>query len=114
MPNKRTNAELAALLTRPQVDGTILQEAAQRLRDFDLQQLLTMNEVVQTVNESTAIDEHTSRIVEQVVTAIPISKRSTEAMASLAARILQGRVYDDQDVKSLAASVLAQYEEPQS
>lgn len=107
-----SNTELADKLLEPQVDASLLKAASERLRSFELQQLLTMNEVVSAVAEAPTIKDEVSRTVESVVMAIPLSKKTSTQMSSLAARILRGAPYDDQDVKSLAASVLTQDETP--
>lgn len=109
---KLSNAELADKLLKSQMDATTLRAAAERLRNIELQQLLTASEMVSAVSSMSKVTLEMAKTVESIVLAIPMSRKSSSQMSSLAGRILQGAAYDDQDVKSLAASVLAQDETP--
>ena len=112
MPRSVSNRDLADKLLSSQVDATTLVEAARRLRNADLQFLLTTNEIVQAVSSSPVIDRHVAAAVETIITSIILSAKSEAQISSIAGRVMAGVPYDDQMVKSLAASVLAHDETP--
>ena len=108
MPRSKTNAELADLLVSPQVDRTVLDAAAERIRSFDLQHLLTVEHIVQAVSSSPNIPQGVAKTVEILAYSIPLSKRTQNRLCRLAAKVLEGGEYDDHDVRSLAVAVASQ------
>lgn len=100
-----TNDELADELEAWMTDGNvdILTEAVRRLRERDFQQLQTINEMASAIADSPLIDERSSKVAEQIITAIPVSRKGFSRVASLGDRIIRGATYDDADVRELAA-----------
>lgn len=108
MPRSLTDDQLADKLLSPQIDRTVLDEAARRLRDSEFRQLMNMVDFTTAVHQSPLIDEKTSKLVETTVMNVVVSRRSSARMSSLAGKILAGKDYDRADVLSLAAFVLSQ------
>jgi hypothetical protein len=111
---QRTDEELAALLETNQVDRSILNMVAERLRRIGVEQLLTSIQVVEAINSSPLVDRRVAETIEPLVLAPQLRKQSSARMSSLAGRILAGADYTHGDVLSLAASVMSQDETSQS
>ena len=112
MVRELTDEELACKLEEFQVDRVILDEAARRIRECELRTLIHTNEMVSAVRRSPLIDDRRTDIVEQLLMAVPSRRVSSTRLSSLASRILRGAEYTDEEVKSLAASVMSQDETP--
>lgn len=105
-----TNEELADLLDVPQVEPSVLHEAATRLRRIELEQLLASAETVGAIYSSTLIDRRTAELIEPLILQPALKRQSSSKMSSLASRIMNGEDYVHADVLSLAASVMSQDE----
>jgi hypothetical protein len=110
MPSSLTDTELASKLEQQQVDRAILNEAARRIRECDMQHLLLASDISSAIQRSPLLDQHQSDVVEKIVMSVPPRRQSSARLSSLAARILRGGDYTRSDVMSLAASVLSQDE----
>lgn len=108
MPRSLTDDQLADKLLSPQIDRTVLDEAARRLKDIEFRQLMAAVEIATAVSQSPFLDKRTAKLVETTALNTVTSRRSSARMSSLAGKILSGREYDHEDVLSLAARVLAQ------
>jgi hypothetical protein len=111
MPRSLTDEQLARKLEEQQVDRMILDEAARRIRNRELQELLYTNEVVSAVKSSPILDERTRDKVERTIMAVRAPRVSSSRMSSLAAQVMRDPNATDRE-KSLAASVLSQDETP--
>ena len=105
---KISNEQLAQQLDAVQVDGVILVEASRRLKSVALQHALTAVDITAAVHASPLVDARTSEVIEQIVMSVPMSRKTSKRLGTLAGRILDGRPYTHEDVLSLAASVLSQ------
>lgn len=108
MPRYLTDDQLAKRLRQQQVDRTVLDEAAKRLEQFDMQQLLQATNIIQALNSSGILTEEQLSLIEKAVMTVPLSRYSPARITSLAGRILSSEKYTKADVMSLAASVLQQ------
>lgn len=107
-----TDEELACKLEEQQIDRTILDEAARRIRDRDLRTLVYTNDLVEAVRASPLIDDRKADLIEKIMMAVPVPHRvSSSRMSSLAALVLRDPHASERE-RSLAASVLSQDETP--
>ena len=104
--------QLADKLCQHQVDRTVLDEAARRLRGQELRELTAKNTIIEAIHQSPLIDKKNSETAERIILAVTPVKKSSARLSSLASKILHGHAYTDEDVRSLAASVLSQDETP--
>lgn len=107
MPSSKSNGQIAELLLGHQVDRTVLDEAARRLQQTELHWLTTLNEIITAVKASPLIGPSAAYQVEMISANILMSRIHPERIESIAGRILSGRPYDDQDVRSLAGLLLS-------
>lgn len=110
MARSLTDDELADRLEAQQVDRTILNEAARRIRECELRTLLHTNSIIEAINSSSLLKgEHQAEIIEQIVMAVKPGRQSTARLSSLAARVMRDPEATPRE-RSLAASVLSQDE----
>lgn len=107
-----TDEELACKLEEQQIDRTILDEAARRIRDRDLRTLIYTNDLVEAIRSSPLLDDRKTDLVEKIMMAVPVPHRvSSSRMSSIAAVVMRDPDATPRE-RSLAASVLSQDETP--
>ena len=107
-----TDEELACKLEQQQVDRVILNDAASRIRQCELDQLLDRNAIISAVRQSPLLDPTLHDTFEKLVLDVKIPRRSSARMSSLAGRVLRGYHPTRDEIEALAASVLSQDQEP--
>lgn len=110
MPRMLTDDELADVLGGFVVKGDeapFLAEAIRRLRNQDFKHLVTVNRMVESVNSDPRVDDKTSKVVEELITSVPISAKGPSSVVSMAEKILRGYPYDDAAVREIAALLYA-------
>lgn len=112
MARSLTDEQLACRLEEQQIDRTILDEAARRIRERDLRTLVHTNDLVEAIRSSPLLDDHKTGLIEKIMMAVPVPHRvSSSRMSSLAAQVMRDPDATPRE-RSLAASVLSQDETP--
>lgn len=114
MAKNLTDEQLASRLERNQVDRTDLDEAARRIRGRDLDQLITVNSIVEALHATPLLDENKTEIAEKVIAAVTAQPRrqSSSKMSTLASKVWRTGEATREEVRSLAACVMSQDETP--
>lgn len=114
MARTLTDEELAQKLELNQVDRTILDEAARRIRGRDLDQLVTVNSVIEALHATPLLDDSKVEIAEKVIAAVTAQPRrqTSSKMSTLASKVWRTGEATREEVRSLAACVMSQDETP--
>lgn len=108
-----TDDELACRLEEQQVDRTLLNDAAKRIREYELQTLIHTSDIIEAIHRSPLLSgEREQAIVEQVVMSVRPGRQSSSRLSSLASRVWRTGEATREEVRSLAASVMSQDETP--
>lgn len=113
MARELSDEELARRLESNQIDRTDLNEAARRVRNCDLRQLLHTNSIVEAIGASPLVSDRTAGLIEQVIMTVRSDSRrrqSSSKMSTLASKIWRTGEATKEELRSLAASVMSQDE----